>query len=81
MSERSALALRAVHAHPGCSAWALSVLAPPDGMMIAEWRELLDRELPRLHAAGRVQATTFGVERVRYWPVGFDVPGAAGDVV
>lgn len=76
------MALRAVHQYPGCSAWALGVLVePPDGLMLEEWRALLEAELPRLHAAGRVQATTFGVERVRYWPAGYDVPEVAGEVL
>lgn len=87
MSERSALALRAVHQYPGCSAWALSVLAaPPDGMTHIEWRGALERELPLLHAAGKVQATsmvgptTFG-PGLGYWPAGYDVPELAGEVV
>jgi hypothetical protein len=53
----------------------------PDGMTHEEWRDLLDTTLPRLHAAGRVQATRHGIERVRYWPAGYDVPEVAGEVV
>ena len=76
------LVLSAVRRKPGCSAWALSVLVdPPADMLIEEWRECLARELPKLHAAGKVQATRYGVGVVSYWPMGFDVPAAAGEVV
>jgi len=81
VSERASMALRAVHSHPGCSAWALWViLETPSGFSDGEWKALLAEELPRLHAAGRVQATRF-IDRLTYWPAGYDVPELAGEVV
>ena len=82
MSDGEEIALRAIKARPGCSAWALSVLADsPPGMDSETFRYLLEHELQRLHAAGRIQATTYGVERVSYWPASYDVPDWAGDPV
>jgi hypothetical protein len=78
----ASLVLRAVHERPGCSAWALGVLVePPDGLMLEEWRALLERELPRLHTARRVQATSYDGGRRAYWPAKYDVPEIAGEVV
>jgi len=78
----AALALRAISQKPGCSAWALSVLVdPPAGMTSSTWRDLLAEELAALHAAGRVQATTYGARRVSYWPASYEVPEWAGELV
>ncbi len=80
--EREAATLSAVRRSPGCSVWALGVVVdPPGSMLIEEWRAVLEEELPKLHAAGKVQATRYGVERVRYWPEGCAVPKAAGEVI
>lgn len=79
---RAQLALAAVRTRPGCSAWALGVLAPvPDGVDAREWRALLEAELPKLHAAGKVEATREGVGTVRYWPPRAEIPTAAGPKV
>lgn len=74
--------LRAVIERPGCSAWALGVLAnPPEGMGTAEWKGMLERELPRLHAEGLVKATRHGVGRVSWWPAEHELHPWAGELV
>lgn len=50
-------------------------------MHSSTWRALLAEELAALHAAGRVQATTYGVERVSYWPASYEVPEWVGELV
>lgn len=57
----------------------MSVLVSPAGMHSSTWRALLAEELAALHAAC-VQATTYGVERVSYWPASYE-PEWAGELV
>lgn len=79
MTDRAALALAAVRERPGCSAWALGVLVdPPKGMTVADWRALLEQELPKLHAEGKVVATRYGVGHVQWWPQRYEIPSGAG---
>lgn len=79
--DRAALALAAVRERPGCSAWALGILAnPPKGMSTEDWRALLEDELPKLHQQRQVARTTTGLGFERWWPARFAVPVAAGEV-
>lgn len=86
MTDRARLALDAVKARPGCTAWALGILVDPPHLLgvrlsVSEWRALLEEELPKLHRAGRVDATRYGLGAIAYWPTSYDVPESAGQEV